>query len=133
MVRRVLPFLILAAAVAVTTVFTLGAQTTAQETPAREITVRARNFRFDETNPPLKLTPGERVLITFVNDEPVGSDIDHNFKIIGLAKCSKPLGPGESETIDIIVPDTGEYRYTCCAHPGMGGKVILDAPDTTER
>jgi plastocyanin len=96
--------------------------------PAREIEIHAKDYKFNGTNPTLKLVPGERVRVKFVNDEAKDSGISHNFKIVGInAHCSRALQPGESEVIEADVPETGEYYYTCCAHPGMGGKVELDS------
>ncbi len=94
----------------------------------REIRVGARDYRFNESNPPLTFHPGERIRILFVNDEDASTGITHNFKVVGLnARCSRALQPGESEAIVVDVPASGEYRYTCCSHPGMGGKVVLEA------
>lgn len=125
---KVLGILLLVLIVVAATV-ALVATTAAREDdrPMRAITVSARGYRFNESNPTLVFHPGERVRITFVNDEAADSRIAHNFKLVGLqAKCSRALNPGESETIEVNVPASGEYRYTCCAHPGMGGKVVLE-------
>jgi plastocyanin len=112
--------------------FLVVASTAAREDDrpiSREIRVGARDYRFNETNPALVFHPGERVRILFVNDEPLDSSVEHNFKVVGLnARCSRALKPGESEAVIVDVPESGEYRYTCCAHPGMGGKVVLETP-----
>ncbi len=77
------------------------------------------------SNPPLVLRAGERVRLVVRNDEL--ADIEHNFKIPGLGvHCSRPILPGEEEVIDFTVPRDGVYTYTCCSHPGMGGRVEIE-------
>lgn len=125
--RALIIALLLALGLGVTLLVVATSAARENDRPAREIRVGARDYRFNETNPPLVFNPGERVKILFVNDEDPGSGISHNFKILGLqARCSRALLPGESEAIVVEVPKSGEYRYTCCSHPGMGGKVVLE-------
>ena len=94
---------------------------------ARAIVISARDYRFNGSNPELRFRPGEKVRVVFRNNE--ATPVTHNFKIVGFGvRCSRPLQPGEEEAIEFTVPAAGEYGYTCCAHPGMGGKVVLGPP-----
>jgi plastocyanin len=81
-------------------------------------------------NPPLVLRAGERVRLTIRNEEP--GPVDHNFKIPGLSvRCSAPIPPGEQTTLEFTVPKDGVYTYTCCSHPGMGGRVEIEGAAKT--
>ncbi len=94
--------------------------------PVREIVLSAKDFRFNDTNPVLQLAPGERVRFVIRNDEAVEGGAEHNFRVVGTdAKCSRSLKPGEYEVVELTVPESGELAYTCCAHPGMGGKIVI--------
>ncbi len=76
-------------------------------------------------NPPLRLRAGERVRVVVRNAEE--GDVEHNFKIPGLGvHCSKGIAPGEEEAVEFTVPKDGIYTYTCCSHPGMGGRVEIE-------
>jgi plastocyanin len=109
--------------------FTRG--TRASETPDRVIVLTASRYAFhmgdggDAANPPLRLRAGERVRVVVRNAEE--GDVEHNFKIPGLGvHCTKGLAPGEQEAIEFTVPKDGIYTYTCCSHPGMGGRVEIE-------
>src|SRR6185503_11479081 len=96
-------------------------------TPAavdRTILLPMKNYVFAEGNPTLKLHAGETVRIVVRNDEP-DPRVFHSFKILGVsgASCDTPIQPGESREFVVRVPRTGEYVYTCCTHPGMGGAI----------
>lgn len=94
--------------------------------PAREIVLSAKDYRFNDTNPAIELVPGERVRFVIRNDETAEGGAEHNFRVVGTdAKCSKSLKPGEAEVVELTVPESGELAYTCCAHPGMGGKIVI--------
>ncbi len=90
----------------------------------REIVLSAKDYRFNGSNPPLEVRPGETVRITIQNDETDGTE--HNFRIVGLqGACDTAIPPGHAASFVVTIPEDGEYSYTCCAHPGMGGKVVL--------
>ena len=110
--------------------------TRASDVPDRVIVLTASKYAFHAEgeaggagaveNPPLRLRAGERVRVVVRNAE-VG-DVEHNFKIPGLGvHCSKGIAPGEEEAVEFTVPKDGVYTYTCCSHPGMGGKVEIES------
>ena len=87
--------------------------------------IRGGNYAFNESNPEIRVKAGEHVRFIFRNDEPTATR--HNFRIVGLDRdCGRKLEPGETEIIDIVMPESGEYAYTCCAHPGMGGRLVVE-------
>lgn len=91
----------------------------------RTIELTAQDYAFNDSNPDLKLVAGETVRIIVRNREERRSII-HNFKIPGLnIACDTPIRPGESREYIIKVPNQGEFMYTCCAHPGMGGRIKI--------
>ncbi|MBI4641972.1 MAG: cupredoxin domain-containing protein [Candidatus Tectomicrobia bacterium] len=91
----------------------------------QEITLVAKNTRFNETNPIVVLHRGDQVQMTIRNDEPPGTP--HNLFIAGLdVKTSKILQPGESETITFTPNRQGTFTYSCLLHPGMmDGQVVV--------
>ncbi len=104
----------------------------ASETPDRVIVLSASKYAFHvegdaagADNAPLRLRAGERVRVVVRNEEE--GDVEHNFKIPGLGvHCTKGIAPGEEETVEFTVPKDGIYTYTCCSHPGMGGRVEIE-------
>ncbi len=94
--------------------------------PAREITLAARDVRFDSVNPPLELTVGEKVALTSVNGE---SAIAHDFGVAGLGvRTTGYVPPGASETLVFTPTKPGTYSYSCSLHPGlMDGQVVVQA------
>jgi plastocyanin len=92
--------------------------------PARTITMSMSGYAFNGKNPTLAFRPGERVRFVVTNDEP--SRILHNFRVVGMnVECGPPLQPGERREVEVTMPPSGEYAYTCCTHPGMGGKLVV--------
>jgi plastocyanin len=52
--------------------------------------------------------------------------IKHNFRIVGMdVPCERELNPGETREVVVTIPQSGEFAYTCCTHPGMGGKLVV--------
>ncbi|HEU5311329.1 MAG TPA: cupredoxin domain-containing protein, partial [Candidatus Eisenbacteria bacterium] len=81
-------------------------------------------YSFNETNPTLAFRPGERVRFVVVNDE--DTPVKHNFRIVGMdVPCERELLPGERREVTVTIPRSGEFAYTCCTHPGMGGKLVV--------
>jgi plastocyanin len=102
-----------------------------QATVDRTIELPMKNYVFAGNNPTLKLVAGETVRIVVRNDEP-DPRVLHSFRILGLsgASCDTPIQPGEAREFVVHVPRTGEYVYTCCTHPGMGGAIQVVKPET---
>ena len=94
--------------------------------PVRTVAMSMSDYTFNGTNPTLRFKPGERVKFVVSNDE--NSRVLHNFRIVGMdVPCERELLPGEKREVTVTIPKSGEFAYTCCTHPGMGGKLVVDA------
>ena len=92
--------------------------------PGRTVVMSMKDYTFNGTNPTLAFTPGERVKFVVTNDE--DSQVRHNFRIVGMdVPCERELMPGERREVTVTIPPSGEFAYTCCTHPGMGGKLVV--------
>ncbi|HET9952765.1 MAG TPA: cupredoxin domain-containing protein [Candidatus Eisenbacteria bacterium] len=94
--------------------------------PAEPRTVRMSmsEYAFNGTNPTLRFKPGERIHFIVTNDE--STNVLHNFRIVGLnVECGPPMKPGETREVTVTMPKSGEFAYTCCTHPGMGGTMVV--------
>lgn len=93
--------------------------------PVRTVAMSMSDYTFNGTNPTLKVKAGERVKFVVTNDE--NSRVLHNFRIVGMdVPCERELLPGEKREVTVTIPPSGEFAYTCCTHPGMGGKLVVD-------
>jgi len=96
----------------------------APETPPRTVELSMREYTFNADNPTLSFRPGERIHFVVTNDEE--SNVLHNFRVVGLdVTCGPPMKPGERREITVTMPKSGEFAYTCCTHPGMGGTMKI--------
>ena len=94
--------------------------------PVRTVAMSMSDYTFNGSNPTLRFQPGERVKFVVTNDE--NSRVLHNFRIVGMdVPCERELLPGEKREVTVTIPPSGEFAYTCCTHPGMGGKLVVDA------
>jgi plastocyanin len=92
--------------------------------PPRTVAMSMNSYTFNGTNPTLTFQPGERVHFVVTNDE--SSRVLHNFRIVGLdVPCGPPMPPGGRREVMVSMPKSGEFAYTCCTHPGMGGKLVV--------
>jgi plastocyanin len=92
--------------------------------PTRTVVMSMKEYTFNGENPTLAFKPGERVRFIIKNDEP--TPVKHNFRIVGMdVPCERELLPGERREIVVTIPSSGEFAYTCCTHPGMGGKLVV--------
>jgi plastocyanin len=92
--------------------------------PDRTVALSMKDYTFNGTNPTLACRPGERVRFVITNDEM--TPVRHNFRIVGMGvPCERELLPGERREVTVTVPPSGEFAYTCCTHPGMGGKLVV--------
>ncbi|MGE5180002.1 MAG: hypothetical protein ACM3PF_13015 [Bacteroidota bacterium] len=99
--------------------------------PESAVTLHMRNYYFylgadlAHPNPTLRFARGARVRFVLTNDE--DTHVVHNFGIPALGvPCGKPMEPGERREVTVVMPDsTGSIAYTCCAHPGMGGQIVI--------
>lgn len=93
--------------------------------PIRTVVLSMKNYAFNGQNPTLHVRPGERIHFILTNDE--DSRVLHNFQIVGMeVPCGQPMVPGERRELMVTMPKSGEFAYTCCTHPGMGGKLVVE-------
>ena len=96
-----------------------------REEPVRTVPLHMSGYAFNDVNPTLVFTTGERVRFLVRNDET--TMIRHNFRIVALGvRCDYELGPGEERAVLVTMPDKpGEFPYDCCTHRGMGGTIVV--------
>ena len=85
-----------------------------------------------DTSGALTFDPGEitvpagaTVRLTFTNK----ATVPHNLTFedpIGAA-TDTVIDPGDSQTIEFTAPKPGEYTFVCTLHPGMEGKLLVEA------
>lgn len=94
------------------------------EAPVRTVELHMKEYTFNDANPTLAFKPGETIHFVVTNDEE--GNILHNFRVVGLdVPCGPPMKPGERREVTVTMPKSGEFAYTCCTHPGMGGKMVV--------
>lgn len=100
----------------------------AETRPTHEITLVARDLKFNEQNPSFTWRVGERVRLTVRNEEP--GAIVHDFSIAGLrVHAGQTLRPGESVTLEFEAGQVGSFIYACSLHPSlMEGRILLVRP-----
>jgi plastocyanin len=91
-----------------------------------EITVgtdTGADLKFDPAE--LTVKAGADVRVTFENR----ASVPHNltFQAPVSVATSTVVAPGTSETVTFKAPAAGEYSFVCTLHPGMGGKLIVEA------
>jgi plastocyanin len=90
----------------------------------RTVRLSMREYTFNQANPTFHFEPGERIHFVVTNDE--STNVLHNFRIVGMnVECGPPMKPGETREVTVTMPKSGEFAYTCCTHPGMGGKLMV--------
>ena len=125
--KRILYPVILVLALAGAAAAFVGRQPPVPAGPPRTVVMSMSDYTFNGNNPTLAFKPGERVQFVVRNDE--GSPVRHNFRIVGMnVPCERDLEPGESREVTVSLPRSGEFAYTCCTHPGMGGKLVIEGP-----
>jgi plastocyanin len=124
MPRRILIVLFALLVVAGAAVASLRLWGRAPGAPTRTVELSMKEYTFNGDNPTLSFRPGERVRFIVTNDEE--SNVLHNFRIAGMnVPCGPPMKPGEVREVIATIPKSGEFAYTCCTHPGMGGKMVV--------
>ena len=122
--RAFVPPLILLAVAAAATPFLLARLRAPEPAPERTVALHMREYTFNDSNPTLQFRPGERVRFVVTNEEE--TNVLHNFRVVGLnVDCGPPMKPGERREVTVTMPKSGEFAYTCCTHPGMGGKMMV--------
>jgi plastocyanin len=90
----------------------------------RIVRMSMREYAFNQTNPTFRFKPGERIHFIVTNDE--STNVLHNFRIVGMnVDCGPVMKPGETREVTVTMPKSGEFAYTCCTHPGMGGTMVV--------
>lgn len=126
MKRIVFPLVLILAVAGVAFAF-VGLKPPVPTGPPRTVVMSMSDYTFNGTNPTLAFKPGERINFVVRNDE--DSPVRHNFRIVGMdVPCERDLEPGESREVTVTLPRSGEFAYTCCTHPGMGGKLVIEGP-----
>ena len=125
MTKRSLVSMLLLLAVAALAVPALVSRLRASEAlPTRTVALSMREYAFNQSNPTLQFHPGERIRFIVTNQE--STNVLHNFRVVGMnVECGPPLKPGERREVTVTMPKSGEFAYTCCTHPGMGGKLVV--------
>jgi plastocyanin len=122
--KRLLIPLVLVVVLAGAALAFVGRDRDAASGPVRTVVMSMKEYTFNDTNPTLAFRPGERVRFVVVNDE--DTPVKHNFRIVGMdVPCERELLPGERREVTVTIPRSGEFAYTCCTHPGMGGKLVV--------
>jgi plastocyanin len=103
-----------------------GPTGTASSGDTVEITVgtdAGAELKFDPAE--LTVQAGADVRVTFENR----ASVPHNltFQAPISVATSMVVAPGTSETVEFKAPAAGEYSFVCTLHPGMGGKLIVEA------
>ena len=124
----ILTGLLLLAAMTVTVwAFTGGAAT------EREVTLHARGMAFylpgsDAPNPTLRVTAGETVRVTVINDDP-GVKHDLAVKKLGVAIAPLAMTAGSRGSASFEAPALpGRYPYVCTFHAQMMRGVLEVLP-----
>ena len=124
--KRIVLSLVLILALAGAAWALAGHEKYATQGPTRTVSMSMSEYTFNGTNPTLRFQPGERVKFVVTNDE--RSRVLYNFRIVGMdVPCERELLPGEKREVTVTIPQSGEVAYPCCTHPGMGGKLVVDA------
>jgi len=122
--RIALPAILILAVAGVAAAY-VGLKPQAPAGPPRTVVMSMRDYTFNGTNPTLAFKPGERIHFVVRNDE--NSPVKHNFRIVGMdVPCERDLEPGQTRDVTVTLPRSGEFAYTCCTHPGMGGKLVIE-------
>ena len=88
----------------------------------RELVIVARQMAFHSEdkagdNPVIRVTPGERLRVTLVNDD---LGVTHDLAVSGWALTTPALRGNDRASIVVSVPDTpGTFEYVCSMHPAL--------------
>lgn len=129
---RIALLLLLVAALAAAVWALLARPLSRPAAPDRTVVLRMNGYAFNDSNPTLTFRPGERVRIVLRNEEE--TQIVHDLRFLGFAAPPESaIGPGETRTFVVTMPGPGRYGYTCKAHPGMGGAIVVTSAPPRDR
>jgi plastocyanin len=80
-------------------------------------------LKFDPAE--LTVEAGADLRVTFENRASVPHNLTFQAPINVVTETV--VAPGTSETVELTAPTPGEYAFVCTIHPGMGGKLIVEA------
>ena len=90
-----------------------------------EITVGTDDGDANQFDPnEVSVPSGVTVRLTFTNEATVPHNLTFGEPI--NAATSVVVDPGESETIEFVAPEPGEYTFVCTLHPGMEGTLTVE-------
>ena len=97
---------------------------------ARDLLIVARGMTYyvdggDQPNPSLQFTAGERIRLTFRNED---AGMEHDFAIPGWQLATRRLDGKGQDVVEFRVPgEGGSGRYACTPHSEMmNGQVIVE-------
>lgn len=100
-----------------------GTTDTGTQLAVREFTVHGKPFSFSPST--LTVNKGEKVRITFVNDEGT-----HDLVVDGYNVRTNTIQAGQSETIEFIADKEGSFEYYCSVGShrqlGMRGTLVVN-------
>jgi len=95
------------------------------ETNVRTIVIIAKDMKFNETNPTLKVAFGERIRIVFRNED---AGMKHDLMIEDLGLRTPVLQPGQEAIIEFLAQTEGTFEYFCSIHPiSMRGILLVNS------
>jgi plastocyanin len=97
---------------------------------ARDVRIVARDMTYyldgqEEPNPELRFKPGERIRLTFRNED---AGLTHDFRIRAWDVGTKLLeGKGQAEVVFRVPSKTGPENYACTPHTAMmSGRIVVE-------
>jgi len=100
---------------------------------ASGVTQEVWTFNRTLPGPVVRVTAGDRVHITLVNDAPIGHSIDFHASLMAWDKGMKTIEGGETMEIEFVAKYVGVFMYHCGTAPvlmhigmGMYGAIIVD-------
>lgn len=89
-----------------------------------EVAVSATDSRFNPSS--ITAKAGQNMKIVFTNN----GSMHHDFVIEGLGVRTNAIGPGQTETVEFLVPAPGNYTFYCSVDNhrelGMVGSFIVE-------
>ena len=88
------------------------------------IVARAMTYYVDGTdgaNPSLRFKAGERIRLTFRNED---QGMEHDFTIPGWNVGTKVVNGKGQDVVEFVVPSRGDVSYSCTPHSQMMNGVV---------
>ena len=93
------------------------------DTDVHTIIITAKDMKFNETNPTIKVAFGEKVRIVFRNED---AGMKHDLVIEDLGLRTPVLQPGQEAILEFIAQTEGLFEYFCSIHPiSMRGTLLV--------